>query len=308
MSTGASTGGAAVVRALERAGVRVVFGIPGTHNLEIYRYLAGSPIRHVLTRHEQGAGYAADGYTRASGRPGVVLTTSGPGLTNACTAAATAYADSVPLLLISPGPPRGQERADAGLLHEMKDSHAHLDSLVEASVRAGSADEAAAVIAEVFRGWPHRRARPVHLEVPLDILEAPWDPGGQSPVTVTDIRIADDWPGPDGMPADPAADPTALDRAVSLLAGAARPAMILGGGARDAGAQATALAEWAGAVVVTTVNGKGPWPRRTRSRSAPRSGCGRCRARSARPTCCSSWAANSATPTCGAARSSGRAR
>ncbi len=104
------TGGAAVIDSLVALGVRDVFGIPGTHNLELYRYLPESGIRHVVTRHEQGAGYAADGYARVSGRPGVIITTSGPGITNAITALATAYADSVPVLAVSPGPPRGQGR------------------------------------------------------------------------------------------------------------------------------------------------------------------------------------------------------
>ena len=86
------TGGAAVVDALAAHGVRDVFGIPGTHNLELYRYLPESGIRHVVTRHEQGAGYAADGYARVSDRPGVLITTSGPGITNAITALGTSYA------------------------------------------------------------------------------------------------------------------------------------------------------------------------------------------------------------------------
>ena len=105
LTGGGLTGGSAVVQALGDNGVDVVFGIPGTHNLEIYRALAGSRIRHVTPRHEQGAGYAADGYARVTGRPGVCVTTSGPGLTNVTTAAATAYADSIPLLVVSPGVP-----------------------------------------------------------------------------------------------------------------------------------------------------------------------------------------------------------
>src|SRR5688572_14416665 len=94
------TGGAAVVDSLVAHGVRHVFGIPGTHNLEIYRYLPASGIRHIVTRHEQGAGYAADGYARVTGGAGVLITTSGPGITNAITALATSYADSVPTLAI----------------------------------------------------------------------------------------------------------------------------------------------------------------------------------------------------------------
>src|SRR5215207_10695876 len=107
-----TTGGHAIVRALAERGVDLVFGIPGTHNLEIYRHLHGSGIRHVTPRHEQGGGYAADAYARVSGRPGVLVTTTGPGLTNATTAAATSHADSIPVLYVSPGMPRGMERKD----------------------------------------------------------------------------------------------------------------------------------------------------------------------------------------------------
>src|SRR5919108_6679525 len=105
----AITGGELVVRSLSAHGVEVVFGIPGTHNLPLYAQLERHGIRHVLPRHEQGAGYAADGYARVSGRPGVVVTTSGPGLINAATPAATAYADSVPLLVVSPSMPTDVE-------------------------------------------------------------------------------------------------------------------------------------------------------------------------------------------------------
>src|ERR1700733_15619695 len=94
--------GALTVRSLERHGVEVVFGIPGTHNLPIYAALSDGPIRHITPRHEQGAGYAADAYARATGRPGVCIVTTGPGILNVAAAAGTAYADSVPVLLISP--------------------------------------------------------------------------------------------------------------------------------------------------------------------------------------------------------------
>ena len=93
-------GGAAVVESLAVHGVDAIFGIPGTHNLELYRHFGKSGIRAITPRHEQCAGYAAEAYARVSGRPGVVVTTSGPGLTNAMTAAATAYAESQPMLLI----------------------------------------------------------------------------------------------------------------------------------------------------------------------------------------------------------------
>lgn len=100
-----TTGGAALVAALAEHGVQTIFGIPGTHNLAIYAALGNHGISNVLPRHEQGAGYAADGYARSSGRPGVCVTTTGPAILNAAAAAAQAYSDSVPVLFISPGMP-----------------------------------------------------------------------------------------------------------------------------------------------------------------------------------------------------------
>ena len=236
-----ATGGAAVVDTLLAQGVQDLFGIPGTHNLEIYRYLAGSGIRHVVTRHEQGAGYAADGYARVSGRPGVLVTTSGPGITNAVTALATAYADSVPLLAISPGPPRGQERADVGWLHEVKDQHAALEAVTARSIRVETADELPETIADVIAGFASSRPRPVHLEVPVDVLEGPW------------VRRAVPSPHQPERPEQP--DRPAAQIA-ALLSSAANPLLVAGGGARGALAEIRSLADL-GIPVLTTVNGKG---------------------------------------------------
>ncbi len=105
------------MRALKAHGTELVFGIPGTHNLGIYRYLAEHDVKHVTPRHEQGAGFAADGYARVTGKPGVCLTTSGPAVLNAMTAVTQSYSDSVPVLLISPGhataAPRARQRHTA---------------------------------------------------------------------------------------------------------------------------------------------------------------------------------------------------
>ncbi len=238
---GAVTGGAAVIDALVAHGVRDVFGIPGTHNLELYRYLPASGIRHVVTRHEQGAGYAADGYARVSGRPGVLITTSGPGITNAITALATAYADSVPVLAISPGPPRGQVGADVGWLHEAKNQQAALEAVCGRSIRVESADEIPEVLASVFERFSTSRPRPVHLEVPVDVLEGPWT---RRPVPVNAVSLP---VGPTQARVEEIA--SALDRS-------RRPLLIAGGGARGAADHVLALAEY-GVPVLTTVNGKG---------------------------------------------------
>jgi acetolactate synthase-1/2/3 large subunit len=237
----AATGGAAVIDALVAHGVTDVFGIPGTHNLELYRYLPGSGIRHIVTRHEQGAGYAADGYARVSGRPGVLITTSGPGITNAITALATAYADSVPVLAISPGPPRGTVGRDIGWLHEVKDQQAALDAVTARSIRVETSAEIPDVIADVFEGFADRRPRPVHVEVPVDVFEGEWTrmPCARRPLP---------------SPVRPAAD--VVRQVATALAGASRPLVVAGGGARAADRELQELADL-GVPVLTTVNGKG---------------------------------------------------
>ncbi|WP_162529876.1 thiamine pyrophosphate-binding protein [Nocardioides caldifontis] len=243
----ATRGGNAVVRALREREVDLVFGIPGTHNLEIYRALRSHGIRHVAPRHEQGGGYAADAYSRVTNRPGVVITTTGPGLTNATTAAATSYADSVPVLLISPGLPRGMVGRDLGWLHEVKDQSGHLDAMVERSIRVESAEEAYAAIHETFDHWQTNRPRPVHLEVPVDVLD-----GGYDDTALT-------RPEPVHRPV-PTPERQLVGAAADALAQASSVVLVVGGGCRQASEQVLAVAERLDAPVVTTVNGKGVVP------------------------------------------------
>ncbi len=234
-------GGLAVVAALAAHGVDTIFGIPGTHNLEFYRHLPDFGIRAITPRHEQGAGYGADGYFLVSGKPGVVITTSGPGLTNVITAAATAYAESRPMLILSPGVPIGLERADIGMLHETKDSSGALSHLLVSSRRTRTAEGAAQAVADAFALFASERPGPVHIEVPLDVLEGQW------------------WgavPAP-RAPRRPVLDMDMVATAAEALAGSRTPLIVAGGGARRAAAEVRALAEALDAPVVTTANGKG---------------------------------------------------
>src|SRR6056297_3904530 len=113
------TVGEALVQRLEALGVRHVFGIPGVHTVELYRGLASSKIRHITPRHEQGAGFMADGYARASGQPGVCLIITGPGMTNIATAMGQALAASIPMLVISSVNRRDTLGRGQGRLHEL---------------------------------------------------------------------------------------------------------------------------------------------------------------------------------------------
>jgi thiamine pyrophosphate-dependent acetolactate synthase large subunit-like protein len=237
------TGGEVVAAALAAHGVDVVFGIPGTHNLSIFDAMARSGIKVVATTHEQGAGYAADGYARTSRRAGVAVVTSGPAVFNASTAVAQAYSDSSPVLLISPGmrSDHPEVSTGTGYLHEAKDQQRAMDAIVERSVRVHSHQEIADEVAAAFDLFTHRRPRPVHLEVPLDLLEA----RGSATVARLEKARGDATPS------------SGLSEAVAHLLGSNRPVIVAGGGSVGAGAEVTAVAELLSAPVITTINGKG---------------------------------------------------
>lgn len=242
--TYADTAGRAVLETIRAYGVTAIFGIPGTHNLELYRPLADLGIRAVTNRHEQGSGYGADGWAQQTGLPGVVITTSGPGLQNAMSAIGTAFCESRPMIVLSPGVPLGAEFADVGTLHETKDATAMVGAIAEWSRRVRSAAEAVEAVHDAFTLFRTGRPRPVHIEIPLDVLEAP------ARVPLADRKAR---PAP-----DPAAgDPSSVADAARLLASARTPVIVAGGGATDAAAEVTALAERLGAPVLTTLNGKG---------------------------------------------------
>lgn len=240
----ADTAGRAVLETLRAYGIDTIFGIPGTHNLELYRPLSELGIHAVTTRHEQGAGYAADGWAQQTGLPGVVITTSGPGLQNAMSAVGTAFCESRPMIVLSPGVAIGDEFADRGTLHETKNASAMAGAVAEWSRRVRSALEAVEAVHDAFELFRTGRPRPVHIEIPLDILEAPAD----VPASAREARPTSTEEG---------ADPDALERAAGIIDAARNPVIIAGGGATRATAQVTALAERLGAPVLTTLNGKG---------------------------------------------------
>jgi len=158
---------------LETHSIDTVFGIPGVHTIELYRGLADSPLRHVTPRHEQGAGFMADGYARASGKPAACLIISGPGMTNIATAMAQALADSVPMLVISSVNRRDTLGRGQGRLHELPDQQRTLAgvSVFSHTLHAGEAlDE---IVARAFAVFKSARPGPVHIEIPLDVMTQP---------------------------------------------------------------------------------------------------------------------------------------
>jgi 5-guanidino-2-oxopentanoate decarboxylase len=242
MNAPAWTVGRYVVETLAANGIDTVFGIPGVHNIELYRGLELARIRHVLARHEQNAVFAADGYARATGKVAAAFVISGPGLTNALTALAQAYSDSVPLLLIASAPVRASLGRGWGVLHELADQRAVVAGVTGFSGSARSAQEVREYLRGAFAALRAGRRRPAYVDIPLDLI-----------AESTALRAETFAHGAE----PPAPAPAAITEALALLAGAQRPLIIAGGGAHGAGAPLRTLAENLDGYLVTTVAGKG---------------------------------------------------
>ncbi len=236
--------GEALVGLLEAYGVDTVFGIPGVHNVEMYRALPRSKIKHVLVRHEQGAGFMADGYARATGKPGVCFTITGPGLLNILTPLGQAWSDSSSVLVIASALDMADSAQGRGRLHEMIDQRAAAASVTALHMRAYTPKDVRDGLARAFAHFSSQRPRPAYLEIPLDMLK---------------VAAGDGWHArPLPRRALPQADQ--IDAAVTKLNKAKRPIIILGGGALDGGKAAVMIAEKLGAPILTTTAGKGSVP------------------------------------------------
>jgi acetolactate synthase-1/2/3 large subunit len=237
------TVGTDLVALLQGYGVELVFGIPGVHTVELYRGLAARGLRHLTPRHEQAAGFMADGYARVSGKPGVCFVITGPGLTNIATAMAQAHADSIPMLVISAVNSRAAAGRGLGHLHELPDQGALARQLAAFSATLSAPEALPELLARAFTRFAAARPRPVHIEIPLDLIGAATD---HLPVPMA---------APLPVPPVPAA--AALDAAAARCAAARQPVLLLGGGARRAGEAARALAERLDAPAVLTINARG---------------------------------------------------
>jgi acetolactate synthase-1/2/3 large subunit len=232
---------------LETHGVDTVFGIPGVHTLALYDALRASRIRHILARHEQGTGFMADGYARASGRPGVAVVITGPGVTNIATPIAEAYTDSSPILVLSSNGPRPYLDAMRGSLHDLKDQLGVMAAVTKWNTRVMRAADVPAALTEAFDRLLSGRPLPVHVEFPLDVLDETAE--GISPA----------------VPARPARarpEPAAIVEAVERIKRADSIVIYCGGGAVQAGAGDLILdlAERLGAPIMTSYMGKGSVP------------------------------------------------
>jgi acetolactate synthase I/II/III large subunit len=231
--------GEALVQQLETRGVSVVFGIPGVHTVELYRGLAASGIRHVTPRHEQGAGFMADGYARVTGKPGVVFVITGPGLTNTLTPMAQARADSAPMLVVSGVNNRQSLGRGLGHLHELPAQQQMAATVALSSTRILADGDLIPALDHAFDMFSNQRGGPVHIEVPIDVMGLPFE--RKTP--------------PSDAPRKQCSDN--IEQAARALRAANSPVILAGGGARWSNDGLTRLAEQLNAPVIQTVNARG---------------------------------------------------
>ena len=246
-STPTLTGAESLVRALENAGVEVIFGIPGGAILPAYDPLFDSSIRHILVRHEQGAGHAAQGYASASGRVGVCMATSGPGATNLVTAIADAYMDSIPIVAITGQVSSNLIGTDG---FQEADIRGITMPITKHSYLVTDAAQIPRVIAEAFHIAGTGRPGPVLVDIAKDALQA---------------TTTFDWPNELALPGyRPTTHPHGkqVREAARLLIDAERPVLYVGGGVikAEASAELLRLAETYGIPVVTTLMARGAFP------------------------------------------------
>lgn len=240
------SGAQITIRLLERQGTRIVTGYPGGAILPIYDALGQSTaIRHVLARHEQGAGFIAQGMARATGEVGVCMASSGPGATNLLTAIADAKLDSIPLVAITGQVPRAMIGTDA---FQEVDTYGLSIPITKHNFLVNSAEELLEVIPRAFEIAASGRPGPVLIDIPKD-------------VQTQAIEIAA-WPEPGRAVPPPAADAAQIAEAAALINAAERPLLYLGGGVVHSGASASAvaLAEKAGLPTVMTLMALGTMP------------------------------------------------
>jgi 5-guanidino-2-oxopentanoate decarboxylase len=239
-----TTAGEALVNLLADYGVELVFGIPGTHSIELYRGLECGRIRHISPRHEQGGGFMADGYARASGKPGVCFVITGPGVTNLTTPMGEAYMDSVPMLVISPVNDPDPDHVNRGRLHEITCQAAVTDPITAFSITIADASEIPDAVAQAFEVFSSARPRPVHINIPLSII----------PREITEVWQA-------VVPGAPnrAGDGFIEDVAIAVQS-SVQSVLVIGGGTTCGADQIQRLAEKICCPVISTVAARGVVP------------------------------------------------
>jgi acetolactate synthase-1/2/3 large subunit len=241
------TGAQALIKSLEMEGVEVMFGLPGGAILPVYDPLLDSSIRHILVRHEQGAGHAAEGYSHATGRPGVAMVTSGPAATNIVTPLCDAYMDSIPLVVVTGQVPSTAIGSDA---FQECDTTGITMPVTKHNWLITSAQDIPTVVREAFHVATTGRPGPVLVDIPKDISNATMDWYWPESLDMPGFRV----------PQPPEAE--LVRRAAELITAAERPVIYAGGGILKARAAEALreLAELTGIHVVTTLMGRGCFP------------------------------------------------
>jgi acetolactate synthase-1/2/3 large subunit len=237
--------GEAIIDLLSREyGVDVVFGIPGVHNIELYRGLHRSGVTAISPRHEQGAGFMADGWSIVTGKPGICVLISGPGLTNVLTPIAQAYHDSRPMLVIASTTPTDALGKSFGPLHDLPDQAAVARSVCAFSETVTDPTQIPALIERAWNVFTSARPRPVHIAIPMDVLAQPCAPFVRKHIAAS----------------KPVAHDSDVAKALEIINSSSAPVIIAGGGSIDASTQLVALAEALDAPVLLTGNAKGVMP------------------------------------------------
>src|SRR3954454_20417376 len=245
-------GGQALIKSLEMEGVEVIFGLPGGAILPVYDPIIDSQIRHILVRHEQGAGHMAEGYAHATGRPGVAMVTSGPGATNIVTPLADAMMDSIPIVVITGQVPSSAIGTDA---FQECDIVGVTRSVTKHNELVTSAQDIPRIIREAFHIATTGRPGPVLVDVPKDIVD-PKNPKSQM-----------EWYWPDsvdlpGYKPTTKGHPRMIKEAAKLIMASHRPVIYAGGGILKARAAEALreLVQLTGIHVVTTLMARGAFP------------------------------------------------
>ena len=244
------TGAQALIKSLETEGVEVVFGLPGGAILPVYDPIIDSSIRHILVRHEQGAGHMAEGYAMATGKPGVAIVTSGPGATNIVTPIANAYMDSTPLVVITGQVASGSIGTDA---FQECDITGITQGITKHNFLVRSAHDIPRAVAAAFYIATTGRPGPVLVDFPKDIAQSTME--WWYPTSIEELDLPGYRPVVE-------LDPESIEHAVALIASSQRPVLYVGGGTLKsrASGQLLAFAERTRIPVVTTLMARGAFP------------------------------------------------
>ena len=244
------TGAQALIKSLEMQGVDVMFGLPGGAILPVYDPIIDSSIRHILVRHEQGAGHMAEGYAMVTGKPGVAMVTSGPGATNIVTPLANAYMDSTPLVVVTGQVATHSIGTDA---FQECDITGVTMGITKHNWLIKDVDDIPRVVAAAFHVATTGRPGPVLIDLPKDIANATMD--WYWPTSADELDLPGYHPLTEG-------DPALVRQAVQLMREAHRPVLYVGGGVLKARAAEglRVLAERTGMPVVTTLMARGAFP------------------------------------------------